>query len=511
MSVHSNRFAANLLQTLDLGSSIAELDNLLETARVETSAFTDLLQDKVDLVPGTKGSGKSALFRIFSDFLPDHLLGHRKVVIAHGVQKHGDSVFHAFKDEFEQLAEDDFVDFWCIYLTSLAHEQFIKGSRYQDYLKGTETEIQSFREACAKANIPEIKAKKSLKDILGWTLNVLRTWIPRLKYTLPQEAGEVELDLFDRPAEPDKASSLGGGRQVPRYIVDIKDALEEVLQKSQLSIWLMIDRLDEVFPRRSELETRALRGLLRAVRLFSAETIRIKVFLRDDMLEQVVSTKDGFTALTHLTARKADTLRWSDERILTMVVKRIFANEGISAYFKVEKQRLEASQDYRTECFYKVFPQTVHSGSRQSPTLQWMCNHTRDARGVVTPRDILDLLSKAKQKQQDDFNQTPDATSPWLIGPKAIQYGLEELSKRKRDTYLKAEFPHLWPEIEKFEGGKTSHDAASLTKLLGKGWERTCEDLLSIGVLGKKVRAGETTYEFPHVYRKGLDLTQGRA
>ncbi len=37
------------------------------------------------------------------------------------------------------------------------------------------------------------------------------------------------------------------------------------------------------------------------------------------------------------------------------------------------------------------------------------------------------------------------------------------LSKRKRDTYLKAEFPHLWPHIEKFHGGKTEYSAEALT------------------------------------------------
>jgi hypothetical protein len=125
MVTHKHKTAASLLQQLDLGSSIAEQDTLLESARVETSAFSDLLQDKVDLIPGTKGSGKSALFRIFVDFLPGDLLQHKKVVIAHGVQKHGDNVFQAFKEQFEALSEDDFVNFWNIYITSLAHEQFI--------------------------------------------------------------------------------------------------------------------------------------------------------------------------------------------------------------------------------------------------------------------------------------------------------------------------------------------------------------------------------------------------
>src|SRR5712691_6986581 len=75
--------AANLLAGLDLGSVVAESDTLLETARVETSVFDDLLADRVDLVPGTKGSGKTALYRIFVDFLPQVMLSARKIIIAH--------------------------------------------------------------------------------------------------------------------------------------------------------------------------------------------------------------------------------------------------------------------------------------------------------------------------------------------------------------------------------------------------------------------------------------------
>src|SRR5690348_16673290 len=104
---HNNKVLSALLQGLDLGSSVAESDTLLEAARIETSSFSDLLRDRVDLIPGTKGSGKSALFRIFVDFLPDLLLEQRKVVVAHGVQAPGDPVFHAFSDRFSKLTEEE--------------------------------------------------------------------------------------------------------------------------------------------------------------------------------------------------------------------------------------------------------------------------------------------------------------------------------------------------------------------------------------------------------------------
>ena len=161
---HSNKDLVNLLGNLDLGSSVAESDNLLETARIETSAFSDLAMDRIDLVPGTKGSGKSALFRIFVEFLPKRLLQQRKVVIAHGVNAPGDPVFHAFSEQFALLDEEDFVAFWHIYLVSLAHEQFIKNEAYTEYLKDSADEIQAFRLACVKAGIPEIKAKEEIVE-----------------------------------------------------------------------------------------------------------------------------------------------------------------------------------------------------------------------------------------------------------------------------------------------------------------------------------------------------------
>lgn len=353
-----------VLENLDLGSSIAEQDDLLESARVETSVFTDLLNDRVDLVPGTKGSGKSALYRIFVDFLPRLLLQSRKVVVAHGVQSHGDDVFHAYNDRFSQLTEDEFVDFWCIYLVSLANEQFLKNAFYATSITGCEAQIASFRNACARAHIPEIDAPKTLRGILDWALNALARIRPRLSITSPEGyKGEIGLfgDASPQPARPPDVD-------LPRYIDDIKTTLEAILECSNLSLWLMVDRLDEIFPRRSQLETTALRGLLRTLRIFASPRLRVKVFLRDDILDQLTVGGQGFAALTHVTARQADRLGWTSEGILNLVVRRFYASEPLATFLNVDRGLLEASPEYREECFYKIFPPTVYSPPNQSET-----------------------------------------------------------------------------------------------------------------------------------------------
>src|SRR5258706_6283655 len=166
------------------------------------------------------------------------------------------------------------------------------------------------------------------------------------------------MDVFGRP-RASSTTNKSASADVPRYIAEIKETLEAVLHKADLSIWLMIDRLDEIFLRRSRLEARALRGLLRCTRQFSTPTIRVKVFLRDDMLEEILSSGKGFTALTHITARQADTLRWPEDQILTMLVKRLFANPVLSTRLAIDHERLNASHEYRSESFYKVFPVPV--------------------------------------------------------------------------------------------------------------------------------------------------------
>ena len=47
--------AIDLLTRLDLGSFVAEQDQVLERARVEKSVFEDLVTDRVDLIPGHSG------------------------------------------------------------------------------------------------------------------------------------------------------------------------------------------------------------------------------------------------------------------------------------------------------------------------------------------------------------------------------------------------------------------------------------------------------------------------
>jgi hypothetical protein len=105
----------------------------------------------------------------------------------------------------------------------------------------------------------------------------------------------------------------------------------------------------------------------------------------------------------------------------------------------------------------------------------------------------------------------PNGESDHIIGAESIQYGLDELSKHKRVTYLHAEFPHFWPMIERLHGGKTEYDVASLRALFGETSDGLIADLVSIGLFHKSGHGNSATYKVPFLYREGLALTQGRS
>ena len=64
---NETRPVKKVLQALDLGASVAEHDQLLQQHFVETSVFRKVVEGRVDIVAGDKGTGKTAIFRILKE------------------------------------------------------------------------------------------------------------------------------------------------------------------------------------------------------------------------------------------------------------------------------------------------------------------------------------------------------------------------------------------------------------------------------------------------------------
>jgi hypothetical protein len=190
-----------------------------------------------------------------------------------------------------------------------------------------------------------------------------------------------------------------------------------------------------------------------------------------------------------------------------LIVNRVYASSVLRNYFDVDSERLKKSQQYRSQALNKIFPEKIRRGTNQSQTLDWIYKHCEDANGVVTPRDVIDLITFAKRSQQDAFHSNPTEMS-LLLSPPSILYGHRQMSEKKKETYLKAEFDHFWKDIEKFENKKAEHDEQSMQQILGEGWKNIAKDLRSIGFL--KFNSRSNTYTIPFLYRHCLRIRQGK-
>lgn len=462
-----------ILRDLTLGSPIAEDDDLLAVARVETPTFSELLRDRIDVVRGTKGSGKTALFRILTSFVSEVLFENRRTVMLAGVEATGDPVFARFKAQFEQLTDLEFQNFWRIYFLSLVNSKLIQGNRrLEGELEPARAEIAAYFRLAAKHGFPVPGGPMSQQGLVGWVLARL----PR-RGKLRLEGGVDPLSGAPTGAVEIQAERDGEEQHAPIFIAELNDALIRILDRVDLNVWVMLDRLDEVFERRSHVERTALRGLLRTTLSFRTPRLRPKVFLRDDIFDSVTEADGGFVAMTHVKARTSTVLTWGKDQLKDLVVRRLSANPALKRVFAVEG-RLDAEQ--QDQLFYAVFPERLHSGPNQSRTMDWLFKHCEDGNGVVTPRDFIDLFAFAVREQQSMPVPVPGGP---LLSQVAVRTGYQRMCQEKRTSLLKAEFGHFWAHLEKFEGRKADHSPQSLELILGPDWQRVAKDLRSIGFL----------------------------
>ena len=240
-----------LLADLDLGSSVAEHDAALEKYFVETETLESLINDRVDVIAGDKGTGKSALYRILNqrrNTLPE--LADVEVVSAFNPT--GTPVFQRLT-EGDVLTEAEYIRVWKAYFLALAGNWILEIAnssctadmeRLHAILTGAElrTSDDSPRGVFSKIMAGLLKAFR------------LRSAEGAAKVPFVELSGKLEFAV-DSVSSKDNRFDHDEALQV----------LERVLAEMDIKIWLTLDRLDEAFQGRPELEYPVLRALFGAL------------------------------------------------------------------------------------------------------------------------------------------------------------------------------------------------------------------------------------------------------
>lgn len=218
----------------------------------------------------------------------------------------------------------------------------------------------------------------------------------------------------------------------------------------------MLDHLDIVFKRRSEEERRALRALIKLALVLSSAEVRLKIFLRDDILDAITSdSNEPLAGLSHAAARPAAALGWTADSLCVLIMKRLATNSWIASRYLVDRQKLDSSE-YARQCFRQIFQLKYKTQSG----FDWIYSLLCDGRGVVTPRDLIDMLKFAFSIHSEWLQRHPGDLT--MLSVPTVQEAHRQLSVNRRQTVLQAEFPHLMQHIALLEHKYEWHEKDEL-------------------------------------------------
>ena len=290
-------------------------------------------------------------------------------------------------------------------------------------------------------------------------------------------------------------------------IINSDDAmaiLEQAISELGVQMWLVLDRLDEAFVGFPNIEVPALRALFRTyLDLQAYGYIKLKLFVRNDLFRKII--RGGFVNLTHINARRVQIL-WHPEDLHALLCRRI---RECPDFLRCLGFAQETSDE---ELFSAVFPLQVDVGEKKPTAWNWILSRVRDGKGLTPPRNLIDLVNKAKEAQSRREERDPrdfTASMP-LLEADAIRKALAALSEQRVQDTLLAESGDFTVYISAFANGKAEHNDATVAetlRLAGGELEEVITELVEIGFLEKT----GSTYKVPMLYRSGLKITQGRA
>lgn len=478
-----------LAQMISLGASVAEFDQDLEKYFVETDTFATVIADGGDIISGDKGTGKTAIYRILKKSYRSYAqLDNVEIVDAFNPQ--GDPVFQRLAYG-PYLTEDQYRTFWKAYLLSLV------GNWIMDVYDASYND--------------EMKELKNTLDYLGLSatdvspetiFGNLHSLVTRLTNPKSVEVGMTVTETGMPIVTP--KIELGPDRERGELIYngDFLAVLDKAIRSTELKVWVLFDRLDEAFSGHQDIEIPALRALLRTyLDLTNLENIKLKLFLRKDLFRRI--TKGGFVNLTHINARKIDIV-WDDEDLIDMVVRRVLQNEKL--------KELIGAGDSNEKIFSTLLPEQIDVGDRKPDTKTWIMGRIRDGNNNRPPRNMIDLLNKARDSQvrreQRDTRDVDPELGP-IIEAEAVKRALTQLSEQRVQDTLLAEAADLSEIIQQFRDGKSEHNSESLKETIGavENYSQIIQALVDIGFLEE---FGQN-HKIPMLYRDGLRIKQGKS
>ena len=491
----------DVLHDLSFGNQIAEEEkDTLKDYFVQTASWQKILRGEIDVIYGPKGAGKSAIYVLVQDYV-DYLFD-KNVLLVSAENIRGDPAFKSLTTD-PPTSEREFTNLWKLYFITL-----IARALDEYGMKGAG--VERLRTVLEQNGLLASKT-----TTLGAILKAVQSYVKRYSSPSSIESGiEVSETGFPKFSgkltfeDPTPENEKKGFVSIDQLFSLANLALDGARYK----VWVLLDRLDVAFDESSDLERNALRALFRAYRdIRKYDNVVVKVFLRTDIWERIADS--GFREATHIS--RDITLKWDKNSLQNLIVRRLLNNRKVLDHFGVKRE--EVLEDYKAQSdfFYRVFPEQVELGEKQSSTMDWVIKRSTDSRNDPAPREIIYFLNKAVEHQNARLERGEEEPSSEALFERVVfKEALPELSEYRTTKMLYAEYPEQKKYIEKLRGEKAEQNISSLSEL----WEvsddearRVAQKLTDIGFFEQRGSRENITFWVPFIYRPYLNLVQGKA
>ena len=491
-----------VLRELSFGRRVAE-DEVDELASyfVRTEQWRQVETGQVDIVFGTKGAGKSAIYSTLlskTDEMFDN-----GIILIPAEKTRGTPAFRGLQND-PPTTEVEFVSLWKMYILSLI------GSAISEYgLVGRAAKnvaVALAGEGLLPASKAPLVARVQL--VLDW---VRRALSPRaleaevkldpVSGMLAGIAGKITL------GEPSSVQRAAGAVSVDSLLALANSALEE----NDYTMWVVFDRLDVAFSESRELEANALRALFKCyLDLLSLNSISPKIFLRTDIWDSVV--EGGFREASHIT--RSLTIEWSNSSLLNLIVRRMLSNNTVVKYLNVDRNEVLADVTRQRAAFDSIVPDKIDVG-RNPLTFEWILGRAQDGKKTFAPREVIHLLTEAQDIQVEMLVRgEPEPLGAELFTRQAFREALMPVSNTRLEQTIYAEYPELKSLIAALKAEKAEQTLEKLTEIWKVAPEeatKNAERLVEVGVFEARGTKAEPRNWVPFLYRPALHLVQGAA
>jgi hypothetical protein len=489
---------SDVLEAVTFGQRIAEQEiDELSSYFVETVTWRSIYAGQVDVVYGPKGSGKSALYSLLRE--RELALRKRGVALISAENPSGAPVFRDLVPD-PPASVTDFCNLWKLSLVA----------RQLREERAADASAKRLVRVMEQAGL--IPREASLRGVLRSVVD----YIAKLRSAEGIEAG-VRLDAMRGSTEPVLRilfrEPSSADRQLGHTSADeLLELANTALRTLGLTVWVLFDRLDVAFSDSADLEANALAALFRAyLDIQHLNHLSLKIFLRNDIWQRV--TRSGFPEASHIT--RSLSIVWNKDSLMHLVIRRLMRNEAIRSCYGVQEAEVLADARKQEALFYRVFPPKVDLGAKRPATFVWMLLRTQDGSQHTAPRELIHLLSAARDVQRRKLEEgQKEPPGEALFDRSSIRDALPEVSRERLEQTLYAEYPHLRPWLMRLRREKTEQTPDSLATI----WDvdrdaaaHLADELVEVGFFEERRAQRDPTFWVPFLYREALEMVEGAA